>query len=63
MALDPLRRVFVPIEDKRGFFRTHDYAVYQRNAESGVIRRAIPKQRGKAARRAERQARRQEKSR
>ncbi len=56
--LDPLRRVFVPIVDKlTGRFRTLDGERYVR-LECGTIRRVVPKVRGKAARRREREARR-----
>jgi hypothetical protein len=61
-SIDPLRRVFVPIEHKtsRGtiVFRTTDNRMYARVVD-GSIRRAIPKQRGKSARRADKQQRRQ----
>lgn len=51
------RRVYVPIE-RRGVFRTHDGVVYIRDARTSVIRRQIPKVRGKAARRADKRLRR-----
>lgn len=53
-----LNRVFVPIE-RNGVFGTHDGMVYRRDRTSGAIRRAIPKVRGKAARRGDKRARRQ----
>lgn len=59
--LDPLRRVFVPIERKMAsgqtVFRTTDQMVYAR-LDDGSIRRAIPKQRGKSARRHDKEVRR-----
>lgn len=51
------RHVFVPRESAAGALRTSDGTRYQRDNESGVIRRAASKTRGKAARRAERRAR------
>lgn len=54
--LDPLKRVFVPIE-RNGRFQTLDGQIYERT-ESGAIRRDVPKRRGKAARRAEKALRR-----
>ena len=60
-SLDPLRRVFVPIERRTAngmlVFRTTDKRLYAR-LDNGSIRRAIAKVRGKAARRADKQARR-----
>lgn len=55
-ALDPLKRVFVPIE-KHGVFRTTDREVYVR-LFTGQIVCATPKVRGKAARKADRAQRR-----
>ena len=59
--IDPLRRVFVPRETKTPLgttvFRTLDGTVYAR-VEDGSIRRAHRKLRGKAARRADKRARR-----
>lgn len=60
--IDPLRRVFVPRETRTAngtlVFRTiSDGMVYAR-LKDGSIRRAIPKLRGKAARRADKRARR-----
>ena len=57
--MDPLRRVFVPREDPMGRFRTHDGEAYRRDS-AGTIRRASPKVRGKAARKAAKSARRRE---
>jgi hypothetical protein len=54
--LDPLKRVFVPVE-KAGVFRTSDNETYQRRPD-GSIHRVYRKVKGKAARRAERKARR-----
>jgi hypothetical protein len=52
--IDPLRRVFVPIEKRTAngtlVFRTLDKQVYVR-LEDGSIRRATPKMNGKEARR------------
>lgn len=53
-SIDPLRRVFVPIE-KRTLngtlvFKTHDKTIYAR-LDNGSIRRAVPKVNGKVARR------------
>jgi len=56
-AIDPLRCVFVPIE-RNGSFRTMDGERYRRNPQTSVIRRATPKVRGKAARKADKRARR-----
>lgn len=56
-----LRRVFVPIEYQTSFgsaFRTHDGTPYMRDGHTQVIRRARPKVKGKAARRADKRARR-----
>lgn len=50
------RTVFIPTE-RRGIFRTHDGETYRRDADTGVIRCAQPKVRGKAARRADKVAR------
>ena len=65
-SIDPLRRVFVPIErvtpNGTTVFGTHDREVYVR-LEDGSIRRARLKLRGKAARKAERRTRREEKCR
>lgn len=62
LPIDPLRRVFVPIEQRtpRGtiVFKTHDNRVYARREEGGPMYRAIPKVRGKAARRHDKQQRR-----
>jgi hypothetical protein len=58
-GLDPLKRVWIPIE-KNGRFQAHDGRVYQRDPRTHVIRRATPKVRGKAARRADTLARRRE---
>ena len=59
--IDPLRRVFIPIEKRREdgtrVLWTSDKTKYVRGTD-GTIRRAAPKVRGKAARRAERLARR-----
>jgi len=58
--IDPLRRVWIPIEKKlpdgNMLFRTTDKTVYVR-LQNGAIMRARPKLRGKAARKAERIAR------
>lgn len=59
---DP-RVYFIPREQRvpgtpHTVFRTHDGDAYVRDGRSQVIRRAQPKVRGEAARRAERQARR-----
>ena len=56
--IDPLRRIFIPVEDIHGVFRTHDGITYRRGRVSGVIRRTTPKVRGKAARRADKLERR-----
>lgn len=57
LQIDPLRRVWIPIERKtimgQTTFSTHDKVVYGRLA-NGVIRRAIPKVNGKEARKARR---------
>lgn len=50
--------VFVPRENALGFFATHDGTVYRRDAVTGTIRRALPKPKGKAARKAAKAARR-----
>lgn len=59
--IDPLRRVFVPIEKRTSqgtwVFRTQDNEMYARLTD-GSIRRATPKLRGKTARRADKLARR-----
>lgn len=59
--IDPLRRVWIPIEKKRSdgvaVFQTHDRMRYERDI-TGAIRRAIPKVKGKAARRADKRGRR-----
>lgn len=59
--LDPLTRVFKPIERRTTagtmVFKTHDNLVYAR-LNDGSMRRAIPKVRGKAARRADKKMRR-----
>jgi hypothetical protein len=52
------RHVFVPNENMHGMFATSDKEIYVRDAETGVIRSARPKLRGKAARRREKAARR-----
>lgn len=53
-AIDPLRRVLVPIEKKTSkgtiVFRTTDNRVYARVEEGGPMFRAVPKERGKHAR-------------
>ena len=58
--IDPLRRVFVPIEKRteKGtmVFKTLDNTHYAR-LEDGSIRRTTPKEHGKAARRRRAQAR------
>jgi len=58
--IDPLRRVWVPIEKKMPdgnmLLRTTDKTVYIR-LENGAIMRAQPKLRGKAARKADKKAR------
>lgn len=58
--IDPLKRVFVPVEKRteKGttVFRTLDKQVYAR-LEDGSIRRAVPRVRGKAAKRARRACR------
>jgi len=55
--IDPLRRVFIPIEKRNSkgmlVFRTHDKQLYVR-MENGSIRRATPKINGKEARKARR---------
>lgn len=55
-AIDPLRRVFIPIERQAQngtfVFRTTDNMTYARLGD-GSIRRAQPKVRGKSARRAD----------
>lgn len=57
-----LRRVFVPIEKRMTngayMFQTTDKTVYVRAELGAPMRRAIPKLRGKAARRADKRARR-----
>ena len=62
-GLDPLRRWWVPVEKKNVtgeyVFRTHDNQKYFRHLD-GSIHRAVPKQRGKAARRADKLARRKD---
>ena len=59
--INPLRRVFIPIEKRTSngtiVFRTTDKQMYVRLADDS-IRRATPKLRGKAARRADKLARR-----
>lgn len=56
------RMAFIPnerrIDKEHTAFRTSDQAVYVRTVETGVIRRLQPKAKGKAARRAEKLARR-----
>lgn len=52
--IDPLHRVFIYNGQR---FQTADGVYYQRT-EGDVIRRQIPKARGKSARRADKQARR-----
>lgn len=65
-----VRMVFVPTE-LQGVFRTHDRTIYRRTPNAyienkdgeriqfgGTIRRVVPKVRGKAARRADKLARR-----
>lgn len=60
LPIDPLRRVFVPIEKRTvagtWVFRTTDRQLYAR-AGDGSIRRADKKVRGKSARRADKKAR------
>lgn len=57
--IDPLRRVFVPIERRTPngtlVFKTHDNQLYAR-MHDGSIRRATPKLNGKDARKARRKA-------
>ena len=59
--LDPLRRVWIPVEKRTTagtlVFKTSDNTLYAR-LESGAIRRAHPKVKGKAARRADKERRR-----
>ena len=59
--INPLQRVFIPIEKRNVLgqltFQTLDRTKYVRHV-SGAFVRAVPKMRGKAARRAEKQARR-----
>lgn len=59
--IDPLHRAFVPIEKRNVngqlMFKTLDKTLYVRT-DAGAIRRAVPKVRGKKARRAEKEARR-----
>ncbi len=55
--IDPLRRVFVPRPNAQGLFKTHDGTAYHEDG-NGTVRRLQPKVRGKAARKAERAARR-----
>ena len=52
-----VNRVWIPIE-RHGLFSTHDGERYRRQPISGVITRVTPKVRGKAARRADKLARR-----
>lgn len=56
--LDPLRRVFIPIEkrmlDGNWRFRTSDKERYTRNGTTGTVYRADPKPLNKHARRRER---------
>ena len=60
-SLDPLRRVFVPIEkrDMHGVwhFATVDSDRYTRDPTTGVIRRVQPKVNGKRAKKARREVR------
>jgi hypothetical protein len=60
--IDPLRCVFVPKQgitaDGRHVFATHDHMLYVRDSEYGPMRRAISKVKGKAARKADKKARR-----
>ena len=60
--LDPLRRVFIPIErttpNGTTVFKTTDNMLYLRHPLDDSIRRATPKVRGKAARRRDKVARR-----
>lgn len=51
------QQVYVPTVDPAGFLRTSDRELYHQGW-NGVVRRVTPKVRGKAARRAEKQARR-----
>jgi len=59
--IDLLRRIFIPIERRTAegtlVFKTSDKEMYAR-LDDGSIRRTTPKQRGKAARRADKAARR-----
>lgn len=61
-AIDPLRRVFIPVERvmQNGtiVFRTQDSTVYVRAKEGGPMLRAVPKIRGKKARAHDKQQRR-----
>lgn len=57
MPIDPLKRVFLPLETSQGVIRTVDGRLYLRG-KNGSIKRARPKAKGKAARRAEREAKR-----
>jgi hypothetical protein len=41
-VVDVSKRVFIPKEDKNGFFKTSDGAMYHRDAK-GTIRRVITK--------------------
>ena len=58
-SIDPLRRVFVPIERKTAngttVFRTTDGEVYMRHVD-GSIRRSRPKVNGKIAKKMRRKA-------
>jgi hypothetical protein len=56
--INPLRRVFVPRPNEKGFFRAHDGVVYHQDRITGQVRRVTPKASGKAARKAEKKARR-----
>lgn len=60
------RMVFVPreaeVDERHSAFRTHDGDIYIRTKEDGVIHRRHPKPKGKAARRAAREARRRAKA-
>jgi hypothetical protein len=49
---------YLPQENQLGFMKTSDNMAYRRDQETQTIRRVTPKVRGKAARRADKQARR-----
>jgi len=48
---------YLPAENQLGFMKTSDNMAYRREHETGTIRRLTPKIRGKAARRADKKAR------